>query len=442
MTREEKTRPGQSDAENLKVSPQAPQPAERQEPAELADDMREKSARVLLHAGPREEFPPEYRANAERVVTEFLELQPGERVLFITDQNEHNTDPRLIALLQEAMEKKGGTSTVFRIEGQKERHIQTPELQQLIAAHDVIWIASDVSDETLPVGFDAILEKLDATTGKRMAHCTGVQVDLLSNDGALSEPKEMMEQRMDAIEKRVEHVAGFHITTAFGTDLWMSLKPGRTWYKASGRIPRGSWDNLPGGEIFTTPDQEHVNGTLVLSTLHDDVTPEQGVDQPVELQIKDGKIVQIEGGTSAEKLRTYLQENSQMADDPEDVYTCAEIAFGVNTKATALETHIGDFDWQKEGPSAVITEKRLGTVHVAFGSDNHGYITGKPGDARGKNRAKNIPTHLDFVLAQEGLTVRAFHSLEAFERAKAAGSSAEGSESLIENGDFRLFADN
>ncbi|MDD5103321.1 MAG: aminopeptidase [Candidatus Peribacteraceae bacterium] len=396
--------------------------------------------RNTLHEAMETEYPPEYLTNAGRVVDDFLELQKGESVLFITDDDPRHSDPRLIALLEQAVKSKGGTATIFRIEGPQERHRQTPELQQLIDSHDVIWIASDVADATLPVTFDEILEKLDAQTGKRMVHCTGVQAELLANDGALSEPKEVMERRMDAIEKRVEHVAGFHIQTALGTNLWMSLKPGRTWYKAGGRIPRGSWDNLPGGEIFTTPDQEHVDGTLVLSTLHDDVTTEQGVDQPVKLTIKDGKIQQIEGGTSAGKLRTYLHENAQMADDPEDVYTCAEIAFGVNAKATALETHIGDSEWRKDGPSAVVTEKRLGTVHVAFGSDNHGFIEGSPGDARGKNWQKNIPSHLDFVLAQEGLTVRAFDTSDAFERAKVSGSSGAGSDYLIENGDLRLFA--
>lgn len=439
MVRKENTPSGQTDDGTSEVLPETSQRTERQEPAELAGTTRGKTLRILSGTDARGELPPECGANAERVVEEYLEMQPGESVLFITDDDPRHSDPRLIALLKEAVAKKGGTSTEFRIKP-GERHIQTPQLQELIDAHTVIWIASDVADETLPVTFDEILAKLDAKTGKRMTHCTGVQAELLANDGALSEPKEVMEQRMDAIEKRVEHVAGFHITTALGTDLWMTLKPGRTWYKAVGRIPRGSWDNLPGGEIFTTPDQEHVDGTLVLATLHDDVTPEQGVDRPVTLQIKDGKIVQIEGGISAEKLRTYLQENSQMADDPEDVYTCAEIAFGVNAKATALQTHIGDEDWQKEGPSAVVTEKRFGTAHVAFGSDNHGYIEGKPGDARGKNWAKNIPTHLDFVLQQEGLTVRAFSNKDAFERAKASGSSSVGSEYLIENGDFRLFA--
>lgn len=405
---------------------------EQSVPQELAAAMRRESAQVLSGASQSQEVPPEYHANAERVVEEFLELQKGESALFITDDDPRHSDPRLIALLKEAVAKKGGTSAEFRIRP-GERHIQTPQLQQLIDSHSVIWIASDVADETLPVVFDDILKKLDPKTGKRMAHCTGVQVDLLSNDGALSEPKEVMEKRMDKMEKRLEHVVGFHITTALGTDLWMTLKPGRTWYKAGGRIPRGSWDNLPGGEIFTTPDQEHVDGTLVLSTLHDDVTPEQGVDQPVKLHIKDGKIVQIDGGTSAEKLRTYLHENSQLADDPEDVYTCAEIAFGVNAKATALETHIGDSEWQKQGPSAVVTEKRFGTVHVAFGSDNHGYIEGVPGDARGENWQKNIPTHLDFVLAQEGLTVRAFDNRDAFESAKASGTN-EGGKALMENG--------
>lgn len=430
MTEEEISHPNQAEASTPSSPAEAPRTTSA--PLPLVQQVRDASASALSPApASPDEFPPEYRANAERVVQDYLQMQPGESVLFIADENPQHSDPRLIALLRAAIAQKGGRSSVFMI---KPGERKSAELQQLIDSHDVLWIASDVADETLPVTFDEILEQLDAKTGKRMAHCTGVQADLLANDGALGESKSTIEQRMDAMEKRLKNVAGFHIQTALGTDLWMSMKSGRTWYKASGVIPRGSWDNLPGGEIFTTPDQRNVNGTLVLPVLHDDVTPERGVDQPVKLTIRDGKITTIEGGASAEKLRNYLFANSLLADDPQTVYTIAEIAFGANAKASKIDPGTGPDGWRQEGgPSAVVTEKRLGTIHVAFGSDNHG-LEG----ARGENWNKNVPTHLDFVLPQEGLTVHAFRNTAAFEHAKTTDPAADNYDSLIENGDYRL----
>jgi len=411
----------------LPESPAAkPRPVEHHEPARLIEATREDSAATLY----AQEIPPEYRANAERVVEEYLELKPGESVLFITDQNAHNTDPQLISLIEEVVSKKGGASTIFRIEGRKERHRQTPELQQLIAAHDVIWIASDIHKEKLPVDFETIANTLKET-GKRMAHCTGLHAESLGNEGALAEPRRQMEERLNRMEERLRPVAGFHIENINGTDLWVEMKPKeRRWFPDSGVIRPSKWDNLPGGEIFTTPNEERVNGTLVLTTLHHDVTPDRGVDQPVRLTIRNGKIVTIEGGESAEKLRSYLHTNSMIADDPWSVYSCAEIAFGANSKAVANEPCIGPDDWKKPGHSAVETEKRLGTMHIAFGNSKHGE-EGTEGD-------NTAPTHLDFVLPQEGLTVRAFKDQASFNLAQRSSTTSKNDEFLIRNGKLML----
>lgn len=392
---------------------------------------RSHTERLLGKEDSETDFPPEYRANADRVVSEFLELQQGESVLFITDDDPHHSDPRLITLLQEAVKKKKGTATIFRIKGPKERHAQTPELQQLIATHDVLWIASDIADETLPVDFDTIVSTLEQT-GKRMAHCTGVQAESLGKNGALAEPRSQLEERLNRMEQRLRPVAGFHIESSIGTDLWVPMKPQeRRWFPDTGVIRRGKWDNLPGGEIFTTPDEEHVDGTLVLTTLHHDVTPDRGVDQPVKLTIRNGKIVTIEGGKSAEKLRNYLHANSMLAENPWSVYSCAEIAFGANTRAAEIAPCIGKDDWQKPGPSSVETEKRLGTMHIAFGCSKHGEE-----GTEGRNTA---PTHLDFVLPQAGLTVRAFSAFDAYERARSFRQN-EGGECLIDQGNWRFFS--
>ena len=379
----------------------------------------------LLSNPATQELPAEYRDNADRIVSDYLEVLRGEKVLFICNQNPKDSDPRFIEVMCDAVRKKGGDATVFTIRPGED---QNAELEALLASHNVFWIASETSDETMPVKFDRILEIIEDPT-KRMADCTGVQVDALADTGVLGERRDVVEGRLQEMDEKLNGMAGFHIKTELGTDLWMDMVSGRPWYKASGWIPRGSWDNLPGGEIFTTPDEDHVDGTLVLTTVHNDVTPERGVDQPVKLTVKDGKIINIEGGESAAKLREYFERNAKLEKDPMAVYSCAEIAFGANANAPAVPEGPACEGWREDGPSAIVTEKRFKSMHIAFGDTNHG------GPAiRGKNSAR---THLDFVLSQKGLTVHAFKDRGAYEAARAE-NRPEAGEAIIENGDYRL----
>jgi len=207
------------------------------------------------------------------------------------------------------------------------------------------------------------------------------------------------------------------------------MKPGeRRWFPDSGVIRKGKWDNLPGGEIFTTPDEEHVDGVLVLPVLHDDVTPEQGVDEYVRLTIHHGRIVRIDGGASAEKLRQYFLTNAEAAEHPLSVLQCSEIAFGANLKARTGDPTKA---FSEPGHSAVETEKRLGTMHIAFGDAQHG--------EEGTEGHTHAPTHLDFVLPRAGLTVRAFRRFEDYEQARSFRTEKEG-ETLIRNGDWQLLS--
>ena len=43
--------------------------------------------------------------------------------------------------------------------------------------------------------------------------------------------------------------------TAAGTDLVADLNPNYRWVKTSGIISTEKWGNLPGGEVFTTPEK-------------------------------------------------------------------------------------------------------------------------------------------------------------------------------------------
>ena len=71
---------------------------------------------------------------------------------------------------------------------------------------------------------------------------------------------------VDALSVRVFDIASkaglIRATTPAGTDIRGRLNPSYKWLKTSGIISPNKWGNLPGGEIFTAPDE--VNGVFVV----------------------------------------------------------------------------------------------------------------------------------------------------------------------------------
>lgn len=376
--------------------------------------------RVNFNSSESAEDTPENirQENAGKMIDEYLELKPDEKVLFIIDDQPKNSDPALISSLQHQLTVRRQTYEILVAD---EKTTQK-DLLDAVDRCDLVWDAWDMIESDDSVDFYQLTEHL-ADTGKRMAWCPGVSAESLDNEGALTESRSALEFRLAKMETKLRDAIGLRVKTWYGTDLKIPLERGkRRWYKDSGAIEAGKWDNLPGGEIFTTPDEEKVEGILVLPVLQDEVAPDQGVDEFVRLEIKYGKIRRIDGGASAEKLRQYLQENAPDQDDPESVVQCAEIAFGANSKARTVPINPSG-NWEDIGNPTTETEKRLGTIHIAFGSSQHG--------EEGTEGHTESEVHLDFVIPRHGLTVEKFVNQSDFDKQK-------NGEKLISEGSWNL----
>src|SRR3990167_5158199 len=370
----------------------------------------------------KQEFPKinesrtERLENARMVFRDFLEIKPGEKVLFLIDDSS-STDRNLIDVFKEQLAKENIEFTELKA------NIKTSltDVEKLLAEYGVIW-ASCNWDKT-GIDFYALADKL-LETRARMADSGGVTVEALDNTGALAEKREDLEWRLGRMGERVRDATGFYVRTWYGTDLTVRLRPReeRIWHEDAGVIEPGYWDNLPGGEIYTTPDEEKINGILMLPVLQDEITREQGVDKFVQLTIRNGKIAKIDGGASAEKLRRYLQKHSKYEEEPLSVIQCSEIAFGANEKAQSKASS-PLASYKKRGTGVLEAEKRLGTMHVAFGSSKHG----EPGTEG--HTESNV--HIDFVIPRLGLSVTMFKSHEDFIQKK-------NGEKLIDEGRWRF----
>ncbi len=341
--------------------------------------------------------------NAGRVFDDIFHIQPGEKVLFVTDGDPQATDRDLIKALQESLNQRGINFTELLAD----ENTTTEEAIALLDEYKVVW-TSTKWDGT-GIDFYEFVEAVEETEA-RMAECAGVDANVLNNDGALAEDPEALEHRLGRMGERLKEVEGLDVKTSYGTDLRIGFRAGlRKWEKDTDEegIAPGYWYNLPWGEIYTTPDENLVDGILMLPVLQDDISSEQGVDEFVRLTIKKGKITNIDGGESAEKLRQYLQEKSQDETNPFSVAQISEVAFGANSKARSKVRNAEGL-WSDRGVSVTEAEKRLGTMHLAIGSSQHG--------EEGTEGYNESDVHMDFVIPRSGLTVTAFNRRDDFQK--------------------------
>lgn len=112
--------------------------------------------------------------------------------------------------------------------------------------------------------------------------------------------------------------------------------------------------NLPAGKIFTLPREGTMNGTIVIDGSWDSAL----VDEPVVLQIENGLVVDVKGGTAAAQIRQTFGEAAKRlkSKEQENVWTIAEFGFGMNPNARLLGNVLED-------------EKRLGTAYFSIGDN-------------------------------------------------------------------------
>ena len=138
--------------------------------------------------------------------------------------------------------------------------------------------------------------------------------------------------------------------TSAGTDLMARLNENYRWLKTSGIISPYKWGNLPGGEVFTTP--EEVNGTFVIDgVVGDYLCAKYGdlCDEPLCIRIHQNRLKEV-FSTNRELedefwRYTHTDENSDRV---------GEFAIGTNIGVRSVIGHI-------------LQDEKIPGVHIAFG---------------------------------------------------------------------------
>lgn len=162
-------------------------------------------------------------------------------------------------------------------------------------------------------------------------------------------------RKVDEISIKVREIAmnsrQIRATTPAGTDLTADISPNYHWLKTSGIITPAKWGNLPGGEVFTTP--EEVNGTFVIDGVVGDYLCDRFGnlrDCPLTIHVKGNRLA--EANSENRELRdafwtyTHTDENSDRV---------GEFAIGTNI---ALHDVIGN----------ILQDEKIPGVHIAFGN--------------------------------------------------------------------------
>lgn len=174
------------------------------------------------------------------------------------------------------------------------------------------------------------------------------------------DPEKMREEGWEIADAFTE-ADEVRITSRLGTDYTEDIS-GIVGEALSGYAsdPRGTpYEYVPGScpGIVELRDKYTANGKLVF----DGLLGERGTahPEPITLIVKDSKIVDIQGGAEAEKLKRRIQSYLEKAEDPENFYFPVEWGIGTNPNARVVAPN---------GRRYLEWERVRGAIHMGFGT--------------------------------------------------------------------------
>jgi leucyl aminopeptidase (aminopeptidase T) len=158
------------------------------------------------------------------------------------------------------------------------------------------------------------------------------------------------------------------VTSPQGTDVSFQLRPRRSIVGDGALSEDGEVDFFPGVQVSIAPVEETINGTIVVDA-SDSV--QRVVGTPYVFQLRDGRVVNVEGGREANAVRNWMQTRN----DP-TIYRLSHFSIGLNPQAGISGTMIED-------------ERMLTAVDFGFGYQ----------DPKFNGTIPLSPYHLDVMLA-------------------------------------------
>lgn len=311
-----------------------------------------------------------------------VDLQATDKVTIVTDTQ---CELQVGELLFHAALERGADVSWSQVKARSTHGDDLPApIAAALQASDLGVVATSVSASYSTGVVAAIL------SGVRVLSMPGVSLDMLQH-GAMTADYSQVQELTERWGERFARGCRIEITTASGTALSADLGGwSRRPLLDCGKFPRGRGclGNMPAGEVAVSPIEGSTAGRVVADLT---VSTTRGpLTHPVVIDIEQGSIVDVRGGSEAEEFEQALSRHASSA------FAVAEVALGTNSAARHIGVVIED-------------EKRLGTAHVGFG---HAVglgginISGIHADAifdRATLSVDGVPLIIDGVPTSEGM---------------------------------------
>ena len=297
-------------------------------------------------------FDKELAPGARNAIRVCLNVQPHERVTVIADRECAD----IAASLVHEIEQVGAPYNAFILEDLAQRPLV--DLPKAIAEDmeqsQVSILAVHVQRNEL----GSRMQLTDIVNRRKMRHGHMVNINRQMMLEGMRADFHKVDRLSSKVIEIVRNAKQVRATTVGGSNFTATLNPKYRWLKTSGLISPDKWGNLPGGEVFTTP--ENVEGTLVIDGVVGDFLCEKYhslKDSPLTLRVKNNRLVEAHS------------ENKELEND-----------FWKYTHTDANSDRVGEFAIGtnielKEVIGHILQDEKFPGIHVAFG-DPYGAHTG------------------------------------------------------------------
>ena len=296
---------------------------------------------------PLAEIPvdPELALGAYYAVRVCLQVQPSEKVTVITDE----ASQEIAASLVREIAVVGAAYCLWGLEEIAQRPVHTmpqPILADLETSQVSVFAAQAQRGE-----LHSRMQMTEVVNRRRIRH--GHMVNI--NKQIMKEGMRADFRKVDEISVRVRDIASaahsIRAKSPAGTDVVAQFNSKYRWIKTSGIINPDKWGNLPGGEVFTTPEQ--VDGTFVIDGVVGDYLCARFGDlhnQPLLIRVKASRLVEAHSDNL--ELEEEFWKYTHTDEESDRV---GEFAIGTNI---ALDHVIGH----------ILQDEKIPGVHMAFGN--------------------------------------------------------------------------
>ena len=286
---------------------------------------------------------------ARRAVIDCAGVQPGERVLLVTDSR---SDPDIVELFAAVAAQAGAevTSTSMAPVG-------TPGEMPPATVAAACKEADVILELTTQFIGSSDARVQACKNGARWLILVAMTSRLLRRGGGMEADFEGLDLVASDIHERFSQAKSLRLTTAAGTDISASLQGRDGRHHAGIARKPGSLAAPPDIEAGIGPPEGTTNGVLVIDALIELLgLPE--ISEPFRITVENGRCVDFQGEGDGALQADVLTRKLESLNDP-NVYEIAEIAIGLNP--FAVHCH-----------EALECEAVLGSAHIGIG-DNRGY---------------------------------------------------------------------